>query len=117
MKLYNFTNHDQSEYAEVFNCFGFNEITAPLHPDIDVTWTEEEIEDLVNVIIRDSGMLNNSCVHVLIQGMTNVCYYMLKRLSLQSYPSVRAYYVKTERIRDENNKFIFKPVALAEYLL
>ena len=108
MKLYNFTNHPQGEHIAFFQQYAFDEVTTPMHPEITPDMTEEEIIE----IIADALPIDLADKHFLVQGMSNVCYYAV---ALIQRGGGMAYYVLTERRRDENNRFVFLPVALRKY--
>jgi len=106
--LYNFTNHPQNEYINFFQQYGFDEVTPPLHPEITQDMTEEMIIELAAAALPD----DIAGKHFLAQGMSNVCHYAV---TLIQRGSGTAYYVLTEKIRDENDRFVFLPVALRKY--
>ncbi|MFQ6040686.1 MAG: hypothetical protein ACE5PV_07510 [Candidatus Poribacteria bacterium] len=108
MLLYNFTNHPQDEYIAFFQQHGFDEVTAPMHPEITPDMTEEEIiETIAKALPTDLAGK-----HFLVQGMSNVCHYAV---TLIQRGGGTAYYVLTERLLDENGRFVFLPVALRKY--
>lgn len=108
MKLYNFTNHSQDEYIDFFKKHGFDEVTPPMHPEIPQDMIEEEVLALVSGTLPDivAGK------HFLVQGMSNVCHYAVTMIQRGGGT---AYYVLTEKRRDENDRFVFLPVALRKY--
>jgi hypothetical protein len=108
MKLYNFTNHPQREYIDFFQQYGFDEVTAPMHPQITPGMTEKKIIEAVTAALPN-GLAGK---HFLVQGMSNVCHYAV---TLIQRGGGTAYYVLTEQQRDENKRFVFLPVALREY--
>jgi len=109
MTLYNFTNHAQNEYIAFFAQYGFTEITEPMHPEITPDMTEEEIMCRVAAALP----IDLAGKYFLVQGMSNVCHYAV---TLIQRGGGTAYYVLTERRLDENNRFVFTPLALREYV-
>ena len=108
MKLYNFTNHEQNDHLEFLKRYGFDEATPPMHPEITQDMTEEEIIEAVTAALP----IDINGKHLLVQGMSNVVYYAV---TLIQRGGGTAYYVLTERRRDENDRFVFLPVALRKY--
>jgi len=108
MTIYNFTNHAQNEYIDFFQKHGFDEVTAPMHPKITQDMTECEIIEAVAAGLP----IDLAGKHFLVQGMSNVCHYAV---TLIQRGGGTAYYVLTEQRRDENERFVFLPVALRKY--
>ena len=108
MKLYNFTNHEQKDHKDFFKKYGFDEVTAPMHPEITPEMSEEEIANAVKAAlpadIKDE--------HFLVQGMSNVCHYAVTFIHKGGG---KAYYVYTLRELDAQGRFIFVPISLREY--
>ena len=110
MKLYNFTNHKQDSNADFFREYGFDEVTEPMHPEITPEMGEGEILGAVWGALPD----NLESTHILVQGMSNVCHYAVTFIHTGGG---KAYYIYTLRERDEQGRFVFKPVSLRRYLI
>ena len=79
-----------------------------MHPEITPDMTEEEIIEKVTKTLP----IDLVGKHFLVQGMSNVCHYAVTLI--QCYGGT-AYYVLTERQRDEDDRFVFLPVELRKY--
>ena len=109
MRLYNFTNHSQDEWLDFFQKYGFDEITAPMHPEITPDMREGSI---IAAVWRALPKVRGS--HILVQGMSNVCHYAVTFIQAGGGT---AYYISTQRERDEHDRFVFRPIALRKYFI
>jgi len=118
MKLYNLTNHDQKDYADLFKQFGFDEVTPPMHPEITSEMSEEQVVEAVKAVLQKTtdafGLPPNNLkdTHFLVQGMSNVCHYAV---TLIHEGGGKAYYIYTLRQLDAQDRFVFVPIDLREY--
>jgi len=108
MKLYNFTNHEQTTNSDFFKKYGFDEVTAPMHPEITPEMSEEKIAE----VVKSALPKDMKDAHFLVQGMSNVCHYAVTFIHKGGG---KAYYVYTLRQQDEQGRFVFAPIDLREY--
>lgn len=100
LKMANLTMHDQTEYLQNFAELGF-EIEAV--PRLKAVSNPREGLELATKIRRD--LLAEGIDSALLGGKTDLSIYLAVELASHD---VQLYTVNTERVRDENDRFVFQ---------
>ena len=107
IKLANATMHPQNQYEAELKNLGFKVVTEPLGENILTDATAEDIKEIADSIICHS--INADAV--LVGGLGSLTYYVIRRAL---YENITPYEVITERIRDDEGKFVFNFKGLRE---
>lgn len=104
IKLANATMHDQSQYLDAFRNFGFEIEPTPRLRQVSGTW---EACNLAREVVEQTK--KEGYDGLLLGGRTDLMIYIAVQAPAWG---LKLYIAETERIRDENDRFVFNLVGV-----
>ncbi len=104
IKLLNATMHDQTQYIEDFKNFGFE---VQSEPQLEVVAGGKEALELASDTVQKA--IDGGYDGLLLGGRTDIMIYISH---LIEGTNLKLYLSETERVRDENDRFIFNLVGV-----